>query len=62
LLKNCASFVVPATPPSALAPLSEITMISVLSNSPIVFRKSSSRPMWWSVCARKPAKTSIIRL
>ena len=26
------------------------TMISVLSSSPISSRKSSSRPMWWSVC------------
>ena len=32
--------------PSALAPLSETTMISVLSNSPTLRRKSSNRPMW----------------
>ena len=32
LSKNSASFVVPVTPPSALAPLSETTMINVLSS------------------------------
>jgi hypothetical protein len=35
----------PTGPPSALAPLSDTTMISVLSNSPVFFRKSSRRPM-----------------
>ena len=37
-------------------------MISVLSSLPSSRRKSSSRPRWWSVWLRKPAKTSIIRL
>ena len=46
LLKNCSSLVVPATPPSALAPLSETSMISVLSNCPVSFRKSITRPRW----------------
>ena len=36
-------------------------MMSVFSNSPIVFRKLSNRPMWWSTWLRKPANTSIIR-
>ncbi len=36
-------------------------MISVLSNSPVSLRKSSSRPMWWSVWDRNPANTSIMR-
>jgi hypothetical protein len=31
--------------PSGLAPLSETTMISVLSSSPVSFKKSSRRPM-----------------
>src|SRR5664279_4760424 len=62
LLKNWALLVVPVGPPSALAPLSEITMMRVLSSLPRVRRKSSSRPRWWSVWLRKPAKTSIIRL
>jgi hypothetical protein len=35
----------PGDPPSALAPLSDTTMIRVLSNSPVSFRKSSSRPI-----------------
>ena len=46
LLKNCASLVVPVGPPSALAPLSEMTMISVFSSSPWLVRKSSNRPTW----------------
>ena len=62
LLKNCASFVVPVGPPSALAPLSEITMTMVLSSCPCSRRKSRSRPRWWSVWLRNPAKTSIMRL
>ena len=49
LLKNCASFVVPVGPPSALAPLSEMTITIVLSRTPCSRRKSSSRPRWWSV-------------
>ena len=61
LLKNWASLVVPVTPPSALAPLSEITMISVLSSWPMVRRNSMRRPMWWSVWLRNPANTSISR-
>ena len=61
LLKNWASFVVPVGPPSALAPLSEMTITIVLSRTPCSRRKSSSRPRWWSVWLRKPANTSIIR-
>ena len=61
LLKNWASLVVPPGPPSALAPLSEMTMTIVLSRTPCSRRKSSSRPRWWSVWLRKPANTSIIR-
>ena len=34
LLKNCASLVVPVGPPSALAPLSEMTITMVLSSCP----------------------------
>ena len=36
-------------------------MIRVLSSSPCWRRNSSSRPTWWSVWDRNPAKTSIIR-
>jgi hypothetical protein len=61
LLKNLFSLIDPCGPPSELAPLSEISMITVFSSSPIAARKSTSRPMWWSVCSRKPANTSIIR-
>ena len=46
LLKNLFSLTDPFGPPSELAPLSEMNMISVLSSSPIVFRKSISRPTW----------------
>jgi hypothetical protein len=60
-LKNWFSLTDPVGPPSALAPLSDRTMIRVLSNSPSSRRNSSSRPMWWSVCSRNPANTSIIR-
>ena len=44
LLKNCASLVVPVTPPSALAPLSEITMINVLSSSPDLAQELDQSP------------------
>ena len=46
---------------SALAPLSEIATTIVLSSSPSEARKSSTRPMWWSVWEAKAAKTSIMR-
>ena len=39
LLKNLFSLTEPCGPPSALAPLSEMTMISVLSNSPMSFEE-----------------------
>ena len=61
MLKKRISLNEPETPPSADAPLSEITMISVLSSSPICSSVSSSRPKWWSQWETKPAKTSIIR-
>jgi hypothetical protein len=53
LLKNLFSLVEPFGPPSELAPLSEMTMISVLSSSPIPS---------WSVCSRKPATTRSLLL
>jgi len=40
------ALVVPDGPPSALAPLSGMTMIRVLSSLPRVRRKSSNRPRW----------------
>ena len=46
---------------SALAPLSEIATTIVLSSSPSEARKSSTRPMWWSVWEAKAARTSIMR-
>jgi hypothetical protein len=46
VVEECASFVVPVGPPSALAPLSEMTMISVFSSSPLPFRNSGRRPTW----------------
>jgi hypothetical protein len=55
LLKNSISLKEPETPPSAEAPLSEITMISVLSSSPILSSVSRMRPKWWSACETKPA-------
>jgi hypothetical protein len=45
VVENCSSLVVPVGPPSALAPLSETTMTSMLSNSPVSLRKASRRPM-----------------
>ena len=39
LLKNLFSLTEPVGPPSALAPLSEISMISVLSSSPMLFEE-----------------------
>ena len=45
LLKNLFSFTDPVGPPSALAPLSEITMTIVLSSSPMRSRELISRPM-----------------
>jgi hypothetical protein len=60
-LANFISLTDPSGPPSPEAPLSETTMTSVLSRCPVSSRKSSSRPMWWSACARNPAYTSAIR-
>jgi hypothetical protein len=54
-LKNSDSLNVPAGPPSALAPLSEMATTIVLSSSPRPAMKSSTRPMWWSVWLRNPA-------
>jgi len=45
LLKKRHSLMDPCGPPSALEPLSEISMISVLSYSPIFFRNATSSPM-----------------
>ncbi len=44
MLKNRISLNEPVTPPSAEAPLSEMTMISVLSSSPICSSVSRMRP------------------
>ena len=44
----------PHAPPSRVAPLSERSTSRVLSNRPIAWRKSSSRPIWssvWSIIA-----------
>ena len=60
-LKNSISLNEPLTPPSADAPLSEMTMTSVLSSSPSCSSVSRMRPKWWSACVTKPAKTSIMR-
>ncbi len=46
----------PVGPPSELAPLSESTMIRVFSNSSMLFKKSSRRPIWWSVCSKETGK------
>ncbi len=54
-LKKRISLNEPVTPPSAEAPLSEMTMISVFSSSPICSSVSRIRPKWWSACATKPA-------
>jgi hypothetical protein len=48
-LEYCFSLSDPVGPPSALAPLSEISMISVFSYSPPSLRNLISSPVWWSV-------------
>ena len=60
-LKNLFSLTDPFGPPSPLAPLSDTSTTIVFSRSPDSSRKSSSRPISWSVCERKPAYTSAIR-
>ena len=42
---NIISLTEPSGPPSPLAPLSETSMIRVLSRSPMNSRKSSNRPI-----------------
>jgi hypothetical protein len=59
-VKRC-SLKLPALPPSALAPLSEKTMTSVLSNAPRASSDERTRPICASVWVRKPAKTSCWR-
>jgi hypothetical protein len=60
-LKNLFSLTEPLGPPSPLAPLSETSITMVLSSSPDCSRKSSRRPISWSVWDRKPAYTSAMR-
>ena len=60
-LKNSDSLIEPFGPPSPLAPLSETSTTIVFSSWPDSSRKSSSRPISWSVWLRNPAKTSAIR-
>ena len=60
-LKNLFSLTEPFGPPSPEAPLSETNTTIVFSSCPASSRKSSSRPISWSVCERKPAKTSAMR-
>jgi hypothetical protein len=60
-LANRFSLNEPNGPPSELAPLSEVRKIRVLSSSPISSRYETTRPMWWSVCSRNAAYTSIWR-
>src|SRR4051795_10733661 len=60
-LKNLFSLTDPFGPPSPLAPLSETKTTIVFSSWPDSSRKSSSRPISWSVCDRKPAYTSAMR-
>ena len=59
-MKRC-SLKLPSLPPSALAPLSEKTMTSVLSIAPRRSSDERTRPICASVCVRKPAKTSCWR-
>ena len=59
-MKRC-SLTLPATPPSALAPLSEKTMTSVLSSAPRLSSDERTRPICASVWVRKPANTSCWR-
>src|SRR4029450_8934985 len=60
-LKNLFSLTDPLGPPSPLAPLSETSITMVFSSSPDSSRKSSRRPISWSVWDRNPAYTSAIR-
>ena len=60
-LKKYCSLKLPLAPPSALAPLSLMTITIVSSTSPSSSMKSSTRCTCASVWVRKPAKTSIIR-
>ena len=60
-LKNLFSLTEPLGPPSPLAPLSETSITMVFSSSPDSSRKSSRRPISWSVWDRNPAYTSAIR-
>ena len=59
---NRCSLALPMVPPSALAPLSEKTMTSVLSIAPRLSSDERTRPIWASVWVRNPAKTSCCRL
>ena len=61
LLKNLTSFSDPCGPPSALDPLSEISMMSVLSYSPRSFRNSDHLTNVAVGMRQEPAKTSIMR-
>ena len=60
-LKKYCSLNEPRTPPSALAPLSLMTMTMVSSSSPSSSMASSTRCTWASVWVRNPAYTSIMR-
>ena len=53
------SLVDPTGPPSELAPLSESTMSSVRSSSPVSSRNASRRAIWSSVWDMKAANASM---
>ena len=60
-LDGNVSLKVPASPPSPLAPLSDVTKIRVLSSSPMRSSASTTRPICASQYSSWAAKTSICR-